>query len=60
MSDCEHEFTLESIENPEGTERPGAIRTAWLRCTICDMRQSRMTMRTDAQIQAELDEIQTP
>ena len=58
MPDCDHEFTLESIESPEGSK--AGTRTIWLLCTICALRQSRLTQRTDAEIQAALAEIDTP
>jgi hypothetical protein len=58
MSDCEHVYTLESIENPEGGK--AGTRTIWLICTICAHRQSRLTQRTDAEIEAALAEIETP
>lgn len=61
MPDCDHVYTLESIENPEGTETGKATaRTVWLICTLCSERQARITRRTDAQIQAELDELYPP
>jgi len=59
MPDCDHKYTLESIETPEGTEPGNGIRTAWLICELCAHRQSRLTRRTDAQIEAELAEIQS-
>jgi len=60
MSDCDHEFVLESIESPTGTEGRGTTRTIWLACTICSHRQPRLTQRTDAEIQAALAELDTP
>lgn len=59
MPDCDHVYTLESIETPEGSGA-GTTRTVWLRCTICDQRQARLTQRSDAEIQAELAELEAP
>ena len=52
MADCDHLFTLDRIEGSDGN---AAVRTAWLRCTLCDQSQAVLTQRTDAEIQAELE-----
>lgn len=51
MLDCNHQFTLDHIDGNPGR---GAVRTLWLRCTLCDEQQPRLTMRSDEEIQAEL------
>lgn len=50
---CDHVYRLDSIE-PAST--PGASRVVWLQCTLCGHRQPRITARSDAEIQAEVDE----
>jgi hypothetical protein len=54
MTDCDHEYILESIASPSGTEGRGTVRTMTLQCTLCDHRQARLTQRTDAEIDAEI------
>jgi hypothetical protein len=55
MLDCDHEYTLESIENPSGAEGQGITRTIWLLCSLCAHRQPRLTNRSDDQINAEIE-----
>jgi hypothetical protein len=54
MTDCDHEYILESIANPSGAEGRGITRTAWLVCTTCGHRQARLTQRSDDEINAEI------
>jgi hypothetical protein len=54
MLDCDHEYTLDAIENPSGAEGRGITRTVWLVCSRCGHRQARLTNRTDDEINAEL------
>ena len=58
MLDCDHEYTLDAIENPAGAEGRGITRIAWLVCSRCAHRQARLTNRTDDEINAELAAIQ--
>jgi hypothetical protein len=58
MLDCDHEYTLDAIENPSGAEGRGITRTAWLVCSRCGHRQARLTNRTDDEINAGLAAIQ--
>lgn len=54
MTDCDHEYTLESIANPSGAEGRAITRTALLVCTRCGHQQARLTQRSDEEIAVEL------
>ena len=54
MLDCNHEYTLESIENPSGAKGQGTPRIIWLACSLCEHREGRLTNRSDDQINAEI------
>lgn len=58
MSACDSVSCAYTLESIEAAERPGMARTARLLCTHCGDRLNRLTMRTDDEIQAELDEQQ--
>lgn len=52
MTDCDHDYLLESIESPTGSE--GTLtRIATLKCKLCEHVQQVLTQRTDKQIAAE-------
>lgn len=54
MTDCDHVYQFESIENPADTQGTNLTRTMWLLCTLCAHRLGRLTQRTDAEIAAEI------
>jgi len=54
MTDCDHEYQFESIENPADPQGKNPTRTMWLLCTLCAHRQARLTQRTDDEINAAM------
>ena len=54
MTDCDHVYQIESIENPADTQGNNLTRMVWLSCTLCAHRLGRLTQRTDGEINAEI------
>lgn len=54
MTDCDHVYQFESIENPTAAQGNNPTRMMWLLCTLCAHRLGRLTQRTDAEIAAEI------
>lgn len=48
---CEHHWELENITPPDGSRR----RVVTLKCTLCKESMSKITTRTDREINAELE-----
>ena len=55
MSECEHHWSIDTIEAGEGN-----VRSLWFKCDTCGLIMHKLTTRTDAEIQAELDAQPTP